>query len=39
MAGRGNNDVAMANKMARTVYALLSKTQKYDINHITAKSA
>ncbi|GAG96606.1 unnamed protein product, partial [marine sediment metagenome] len=31
--------VAMANKMARTVYALLSKGEKYNITHVAIKSA
>jgi transposase len=41
MQRRGINiaAVAMANKMARTVYALLSKGERYNINHIAAKSA
>jgi transposase len=40
MQRRGINiaAVAMANKMARTVYALLSKGERYNINHIAAKS-
>ncbi len=40
MQRRGVNiaAVAMANKMARTVYALLSKGEKYNVNHIAVKS-
>ncbi|MFC1680723.1 IS110 family transposase [Pseudomonadota bacterium] len=41
MQRRGMNiaAVAMANKMARTVHALLSKGERYDINHLAIKSA